>query len=233
MSSEKRQFLDPIGTVCRIMLLCFSPVGTKLRVINHRLELTENNFLEKLVVRKWFGDSKHDICVLFPVIVRFIEHYLCPPRLSQNSDIKHDDDADFDDTNPIECIESLRTIARFAQRGLAQLGGTYGSDNTTFALQYFTILLDNGINDTYRDTNYLIPDHLKGLTSNTFFNFCEIQKLWSNEEINFVCKTVESWLHAVNTSNLTLAESHKASVMNLLNAKDDIFLRSVTLSNMT
>ena len=39
--TNKQQFLDPIGSICKLILLCFSPSGTKIRIINHGIELIE------------------------------------------------------------------------------------------------------------------------------------------------------------------------------------------------
>lgn len=75
--TSKRQFLDPIGAGCRLILLYFSEPKTKIRIIDHAIQLVPDSWSESLVWRKIvYKDSRDDLHVLFPPIVRFIELYL-------------------------------------------------------------------------------------------------------------------------------------------------------------
>lgn len=75
MGSDKRQFLDPISTISRIILLHFSPPKTKIRILDHTVHLVLDNYTE-IVYRNLYRDNRADICVLFPIFIRFIELYL-------------------------------------------------------------------------------------------------------------------------------------------------------------
>jgi hypothetical protein len=75
--TSKRQFLDPIGAGCRLILLYFSEPKTKIRIVDHAIELVPSTWAESLVWRKLvYKDSRDDLHVLYPMIVRFIELYL-------------------------------------------------------------------------------------------------------------------------------------------------------------
>ena len=95
MSSDKKQFLDPISTVGRIILLYFSKPKTKIRIFDHAVQLVENTsngteshndltsqFSKSVssfyssMSRTIYGDSRADISVLYPIFVRYIELYL-------------------------------------------------------------------------------------------------------------------------------------------------------------
>lgn len=77
--TSKRQFLDPIGAGCRFVLLKLGEPNTKIRIVDHTVQLIPNSILEP-ALRRWYGDSREDIFALYPVIVRFIELYLIPRR---------------------------------------------------------------------------------------------------------------------------------------------------------
>lgn len=75
--TSKRQFLDPIGAGCRLILLQFSAPNTKIRITDHTIQLVEDTYSEKIFFRPWyFKDSREDMSALYPMIVRFIELYL-------------------------------------------------------------------------------------------------------------------------------------------------------------
>jgi hypothetical protein len=71
--------LDPIGAGCRFVLLKLGEPNTKIRIVDHTVQLIPNSILEP-ALRRWYGDSREDIFALYPVIVRFIELYLIPRR---------------------------------------------------------------------------------------------------------------------------------------------------------
>lgn len=245
-TTNKRQFLDPIGTCCKIILLFFSPPRTKIRIINNNIEITDNNVFESMLIRPIYRDSRVDICVIFPSIVRFIEWYLCvceEEEREMNPELKNgvnecDDNVSSccGDDNIVEneafdpklCMPSLHTIAKFTRLGLIRLGETYGCDNATFALQYYANLLDDAINGRYSNT--LLPTHLSSIT-NTLLNNNKIRQLWSNKEIEFIADTVDSWNKSLGNANSTMANSYSASMSNFLNAKHNIFLKLVTETN--
>lgn len=84
MASVKRQIVDPIGAVCRLALLRFSEHGTKLRIIDHSLQLTTHDLFERMLYRPYYGDSREDLCLLYPAIVRFVE--ICLMGKTEQSD---------------------------------------------------------------------------------------------------------------------------------------------------
>lgn len=75
--STKKQFLDPIGAGCKFILLKSFEPNTKLRIVDHTVQVVPDSIIEKMIYRPWvYKDSREDIAALYPVIVRFIELYL-------------------------------------------------------------------------------------------------------------------------------------------------------------
>ena len=211
---SKQQFLDPVSTFCKLSLLNFSSLGTKIRIVNHKIELTENSVLENYLYRTIYRDSRFDICVLFPVIVRFIEHYII-----------------ISETNPTN--EHTKKLAKYAIMGLVRLGKTYNYDNTVFALQYYVNLLQSAIDDEY--DNKLLPLHLQDITKSSLINMTDVKKLWTDSEIEFMCNAFTSWISSDVDKNIqtALSISHEASIYSMLRTKEDRFVDWVTKTNST
>jgi hypothetical protein len=69
------QLLDPIGTMCKLIALCFSKFKTKIKISDHVLTLDSPNDFQG-VIRWYYGDGKENISELYYVITRIIKWYL-------------------------------------------------------------------------------------------------------------------------------------------------------------
>ena len=74
---NKRQLLDPIGTMCHIVSLAFKPLNTKIGINNHAVIIQESNCFQWLE-RYWYGDNRENISLLYNIVVRIIEWYIIP-----------------------------------------------------------------------------------------------------------------------------------------------------------
>lgn len=79
-TNDKRQFLDPLGAPCRFVLLKLEKPKTKIRIIDHTVQMVPDSYMENLYRQFYYGDSREDLQALYPAIVRFIELYLIPRR---------------------------------------------------------------------------------------------------------------------------------------------------------
>ena len=100
--ADKKQFLDPITSISKLILIYFKPPTTKIRIKDHTMELVEPTVFETLN-RYWCSDSRNDLCVLYPVFVRFIELYML-----RKCDTKEE----------IMCLEYLKKLSQYAIYGL-------------------------------------------------------------------------------------------------------------------
>lgn len=75
--STKKQLIDPLGAMFRLISLNLRKGGTKIRIHDHAVTVQKPNNYQGLL--RWVdGDSKEDIGELFMVIVRIIKWYLIP-----------------------------------------------------------------------------------------------------------------------------------------------------------
>jgi hypothetical protein len=75
--SSKKQLLDPIGSMCRIISLNFTDIGTKLGINNHSIKIYYPNMAQG-IMRSFYHDNHKDISELYPFITRIIEWYILP-----------------------------------------------------------------------------------------------------------------------------------------------------------
>ena len=257
--SNKRQFLDPVATCCKLILLQFAPIGTKIRVIRHKIELTDNNIWETIVARRFQGDSRNDVCVLFPAIVRFIERYLYnPPAISGNI-IENDSDSDVDDvefhhdektnmvrhhvveeptipsfnnsTDSSEFKKSKKDAIELAQMARAGLIQLA----KTYEYDNAAIVLQYYANLLESGINgtytqSLLPEHLMELDNNAFLHSKPMKQMWTNHDIQCLNTTFKNWKTESSIGNTALSNSYKASIITMLNEKDASFLENITHS---
>jgi len=236
---SKEKFLDIISTGCRLILLHFNPPNTKIRIINHTLQIADDTYTERYLYRPYYGDSRNDIRVLFPVIIRFIELYLIeksPTRIDDSdaeiqvesnilgkivfeSEISEEEKAR--DKVKIECHKALIKFARFMQLGIKKLSATYGYDNASFTLQLFSNYLQAGIDGTFsRD---MIPQHLLPVLDDNLLDVEKIKHLWSDENIIEVTTLFDKCIFTYNEKDNKMNKAWNAAINEMLNSRDEEF----------
>lgn len=228
--TSKKQFLDPIGTGCKLILLHFTDPDTKIRIIDHTIQLVPNNLAEKLLYRPLNGDSRNDIAVLYPVIIRFVELYLTEENSSsaeEHDKHKHKSNKQNDPKKIVDekCHESLKKMAKYIIAGLSRLGATYGFDNAAIAIHYYSIILTSAVEGTY--SNKMLPDHLKDLTHQNLLDTDKIKNIWKNETIIELIDLFEKCFDAYEHNNLELVNGFRAGIDTILALKDEAFKKIV------
>ena len=218
LTSDKRQFLDPITTISRIILLHFSPEKTKLRIYNHCVILVEDSWIEK-TLRNINGDNRGDICVLFPIFIRFIELYLIDNQKKFNIK-KNNNSGDVDNL-----YKYLHKLGEYSICGLQHLQQTYEYDNVVFTLQYFINLVKQELNFEYSDK--LLPEHLKELTKNNLLDNTKVQQIWNSDHIVDLTNTFEKCFNAKQSNDNILLESNLKKIYNILDKHDELFKQMI------
>ena len=221
MSTDKRQFLDPISSLSRIILLHFSSPNTKIKITNHTIQLTEPSTWESLS-RTWYKDSRHDIFVLYPIFFMFIKLYL----LEKKNTAKLNENTDESKLTIDElCYKYLKKLGIFAIIGIQKLQQTYGYDNTVFALQYFIELLNKGINGSFNDNQ--LPEHLKETTKCNLLDDTKVQKIWEDMHIIELGRTFDQCFIAEKNNDLMLLNANKIKILDILTSHDTNFVKNL------
>lgn len=165
MADEKSYIIDPLTCLCKIALLSFMPEKTRLAISHHVLYLQGYSYYQWLERMK-NGDSRIDISNLNAPILKAIKWYIIDNPYKVQMDKETD--------------ESIKTIAKFAIKGLSKLQtSTYNNDLTIkIILQYFINILRNALDKQWDDdtcvtiegNNYILSDKIKNNFEPHIFN---------------------------------------------------------------
>jgi len=228
MNNMKQQLLDPLGTGCRIILLYFAQPNTKLRINNHIVQLTDNTIWETFFYRRYNYDSREDINVLFPMIIRYIELFL-PQKMNKKnikSIIKATESNDEIEVNFEQCRTHLENLAKYMIKGINVLQKTYIDGNVVHALQYYVLLLINAIENKY--TRQLIAPHLIETLDDNLLDINKIKNMWTIESIVELSNEFDK---CFNNQNETMLKASLNKIITILDKQDMTFNELIKASN--
>ena len=197
----KKQLLDPIGTLCKLVALNFKKVNTKISIKNHMLALQKPTDYQFLV--RWYNhDGKENISELYYAITRLIEWYLVPTisdieeESSYNSSSDEDKDSKekVDNTNSEAISKSpeLRKMVKYLCDAFRKLQETYEIGNVVLSLQFYINLLEDGLNNKYDKSR--LPKFLvnKEQKYENLLDYEKIKNLWDAKKLKRVCELYDS-----------------------------------------
>lgn len=226
--ASKRQFMDPVSAVCKLILLKLYPARTKIRIIDHTIQLVPDLYTERMVFRPWYQDSREDMCALYPVIVRFIELFLNEKKYKLHEhDIESESISIISDVyeSDNKYYESLKKLAEYSLDGLHSLEETYGYDNAVFTLKFYSNLLQASVDGTY--TQKMLPNHLKDFTSQNLLDISKIKNLWKDESIMHISKLFDDCFEALKNNQNEIVIGYKAAIELFLGSRDDDFKKII------
>jgi len=190
--SIKKQLLDPLNIICKLVALNFSELNTKISIHNHVLWLQKpNNY--QFIIRMINGDGKENVSELFYAIIRVIKWYLIQTNESNEN---------------WACIsrsDEIKRLVKYACIALRKLQETYQYGNVIFAIQYYIIILEDSINGNYNDNK--LPKLLD--TNDTLENFIDFDKLrnfWELGKLKRICDLYDNCFNVVNDNMLSNSE---------------------------
>lgn len=214
--SSKYQLLDPMGTLCRLILLNFEPKSTKVTITNHTIQI-QTPFNGQWLYRRITGDGVTNIFVLFQVFQRVIEWYIIPLHnkkfgknsqyeKKKNSIYKKNKDSEnseedvqlhlniddiSDEVNITEFWNNMVKLCNYACSALSKLQYTYEKDNqlAVIALQYYINMLKEAIDGRY-DIEKL-PACIVNSKPDNLLDYDKIKNLWNANKIKELCHLFE------------------------------------------
>jgi len=237
---NKRQLLDPIGTMCHIISLTFKPLNTKIGISNHAVVIQESTCLQWFE-RYWYGDNRENISLLYNIVIRIIEWYIIP--LSEkykdvSGNIICNDDY-FDNLTPEDlkifwiCLEKM---IKFVCMAFDRLQFTYHSGpvptNVILATQYFITILKASLEGTY--SKEILPRCMVEGESKTFLDYDKIKQLWYGKKLQKITDLYEKCFQIMSTDDATKDEQvdgYMAAINKLLKIHDEEFRKLIYLSN--
>lgn len=245
--SGKKQLLDPIGTICKLVTLKFNPLKTKICIRDHVLTMQPPSTIQ-FAVRTYWGDDREIIGDLYYVIVYIIEWYLMPrhtTHIVEQPQVDIGQDYEFDDYNsnkPVTIIpiytnaqqiansDAIRKIAKYLCVALEKLQKTYATSGiVVFALQYYINIINDGLAGTYSSDK--LPEHLfeKSDKFENLLDYEKIKNLWDIEKLERICKLFDDGFSNIDDPRLSeqmkdlLNVTYLKSIESILQITDNDF----------
>jgi hypothetical protein len=183
MSTNRKQPIDPICAMCRLSLLNFKEVNTKIGIGGHAINVQGPSVLQN-IFRRYNGDGREDIFELFYLISHIIVWFLDPSVRAHNMAAQHEDHPK-DCTHDEKFLTDLKQMVSFMLLGLKQLQTTYKSGLVVIALQCYINWLNSGLNGTF-DTKQLPACLIEEIGVESPLR-TKIVELWDYTRLHRVC----------------------------------------------
>lgn len=248
--SAKKQLLDPLGTLCKLIALNFNDINTKISIQNHVLTLQEPTGYQFLV-RMVNGDGRENISELYYAIIRIIKWYLLPQYKKIESEQNNEMlvqlidlpvqilDEHIHGSNAEEIAHSdvLIKLIRYMCNGFRKLQKTYEYGNVMLALQFYINLLEDGIKGIYDDSK--LPSYILE-KDNEFQNLLDYDKLknfWDVKKLKRICELYDNCfklktdIETPETTKRALINGYLESIHAMLEITDREFQDLIMNSN--
>jgi hypothetical protein len=234
-STNKRQLLDPLGTLSHIVALAFKPLNTKIGISNHAVCIQDTYYLQWFD-RFWNNDNRENISLLYSIVIRVIEWYVIPLS-GKYKDCENKNAFDYLTSEDRELFWScLEKMILFACMAFDKLQYTYHNGpvptNVILATQFFINTLKDSLKGTY--TKDILPRCLIEGENKTFLDYDKIKLLWNGQKINKIISLYEKCFDTQKSDNKFKEEEidgYMAAINRLLSLHDDEFRKLINFSN--
>jgi hypothetical protein len=234
-STNKRQLLDPLGTLSHIVALAFKPLNTKIGISNHAVCIQDTYYLQWFD-RFWNNDNRENISLLYSIVIRVIEWYVIPLS-GKYKDCENKNAFDYLATDDrILFWDCLEKMILFACMAFDKLQYTYHNGpvptNVILATQFFINTLKDSLKGTYNKD--ILPRCLIEGENKTFLDYDKIKLLWNGQKINKIISLYEKCFDTQKSDNKFKEEEidgYMAAINRLLSLHDDEFRKLINFSN--
>lgn len=200
--AAKKQPIDPIDAMCRISLLNFKSINTKIGIGGHAVNIQDPGPLQ-CVFRTYYGDGKEDLFELFYLVTHLTAWFLVPlSKKPPNSD-KNVTDEVSDNKNDKKIdprfLEDLKKMVGYMCLGLEKLQNTYKFGNVVLAIQFYINLLDDGLNGSF-DVKKLPKCLIEDLWIDSPLK-TKVTELWDYERLHRVCAVFDDCFAEANKNS--------------------------------
>jgi len=188
--TSRKQPIDPICALCRIVSLNFKDLHTKIGINGHAINIQEPSSVQSLL-RIYYGDNREDVFELFYLVTHLLAWFLVPvyPKIESQQN-------EFDDEQIPQTIKTKKQIdERFVEElkkmiiymciGLERLQSTYKNGNVVLAIQYYINLMRDGLNGNF-SLERLPQCLLEDLDIDTNMK-TKIISMWNYDRLHVVC----------------------------------------------
>jgi hypothetical protein len=224
--SGKKQLLDPLGTVCKLISLYFYDLNTKISIQNHVLNIQKPNNYQP-IMRIINGDARENISELFIVIIRLIKWYLIP------LDKSHDKD----NCSLINCSDDIIKITKYLCISLKKLQKTYEYGNVVLAIQFYINIIDDILNGTFNEGKLPTELYEHDIDDDTLLDYNKLKNFWDNQKLKRICESYDNCFQIINDNDANeenkkvMIDGYLSSINASLQIMDGEFQKLIINSN--
>jgi hypothetical protein len=185
--SGKKQLLDPLGTVCKLISLDFYDLNTKISIQNHVLNIQKPNNYQPLM-RILNGDARENISELFIVIIRLIKWYLMPLG----------DGHDKDNCSVINGSEDIIKMTKYLCISLKKLQKTYEYGNVVLAIQFYINIIDDILNGTFNESKLPTELYVHDIEDDTLLDYNKLKNFWDIQKLKRIGDSYDNCFQIIN-----------------------------------
>jgi len=206
--SVKKQLLDPLGSLCKLVSLNFNEINTKLRIHNHILSI-DKPYSYQWVMRTYGRDGKENISELFYVIVRVIKWYLVDNNhINNENDNDNDNNNNDNNTNWVNIHNSseIKRLVRYVCNALRKLQNTYEYGNVILSIQFYINIMEDAIDGNYNDNK--LPAFIldKEQEYENLLDYDKLKNFWSYDKLRRICELFDECFKVYNAEDMMMAE---------------------------
>lgn len=223
--SIKKQLLDPVGTLCKLIALNFNEINSKISIQNHILTI-QKPYNYQFFIRMLNGDGRENVSELFYVIIRVIKWYLINNGSGET-------------TNLDEIIKSdeIKRLVIYSCSALRRLQETYEYGNVVLAVQFYINILEDAINNTYSDNK--LPEYIiyKEREFENLIDYEKLKNFWDYKKLKMICELYDNCFNVYNDNQVTdeekiaLIEGYLRSINTILDMIDSDFQKLIQNSS--
>lgn len=222
----KKQLLDPLGTLFKLISLNFTGLNTKISIQDHVLSL-DRPYSYQCFIRTLNADSRENVSELFYVIIRVIKWYVIIDTSTSNN---------FEENENCIAIaqsEEIKKLVGYACEALKKLQKTYAYGNVILAIQFYINLLDDAINNNYTDDK--LPQTVLDFNGgfDTLIDYNKLRNLWDIKKIRTICNLYDNCFDACSNNKLDdeekniLLNGYVKSIHSILEMADSEFQKLI------
>lgn len=188
--TSKKQPIDPICALCRIISLNFKDLYTKIGINGHAINIQEPSSIQS-ILRIYYGDNREDVFELFYLSTHLLAWFLVPTynKLETKQDVNDLEPVKIQTKQKYQIDErfvgELRKMIVYMCIGLERLQDTYKTGNVVLALQYYINLLRDGLEGKF-NLDRIPRCLLEDLDIDTNMK-TKIISMWNYERLHVVC----------------------------------------------
>lgn len=186
--TSKKQPIDPICALCRIVSLNFKDIHTKIGINGHAINIQEPSNSQS-IMRLYYGDNREDVFELFYLITHLIAWFLVPTynRGTSDTDMTKSMDRAVHPKKQLDekFVGELKKMIGYMCVGLGRLQDTYKFGNVVLALQYYINLMRDGLAGNF-SLDRLPACLLEDLDIDTSMK-TKIISMWDYNRLHIVC----------------------------------------------